>query len=567
MGWKYSDELSVELKCYNSTNTTYGWHSDGSNGWSATRQDGGLTYLPNKYWVDESNGQKHYRITLLRVKAPADLASLKTSGLIAFKIPVYNFIGGYGEGEAATYHTPSDNKTNTAIRYYPYDPSAGTTAITPIGAFNIPTTENIDLESYSHTDSSGKKLIEQAQTITRIPNYRDAKAEDFRDYIFDGGDSNNHGKYHVRYFTVNRNVDETYYDGKTKAGYLGLRFFFDDKYGDCSVAEDGYCYFAFASKHLLKVDYPKYYKAKLYYYAKTNGGTGTIKITDNGDNTCTIEANRGADGDGNQSTSATLSYSISLDGKNVKTFTKVMESSTYKVTHAFVGTQTVTASISTTFDYGPATTGTASKKILYYAAPSRPMNIMLDTSCLHGERLTLKKTPWVYNWTASYIPTTPESCNSVKGYRLTFCRAPRDPSIKNDIQYVNLVYDTDSKTISRSPIPGDGKSYIDTESTDTTVNIDPALMDVKIDDQVRLGIYAYSKDGKGDYIFSGGGTNEDFSAFRKVEDTGYVRVNTGSTTPNWVIGKVWVNTGDTWKRAEHVYAKTDKTDDSWKEAL
>ena len=176
-----------------------------------------------------------------------------------------------------------------------------------------------------------------------------------------------------------------------------------------------------------------------------------------------------------------------------------------------------------------------------YIQPDPPKTLELTHS---KSRLTIKEN-WVIKWSGA---KKRNNTSPIKGYRVRVYRI-RD-GIKETVPIPNG-YTTESFGID--------KYYIDTESTAESFTFDPTSY-FKAGDTAQVSIYAYTKDGYGEKIFSGNGTTPKFSTTYPVENAGIMRVKVGNS---WLEGQVYVKVGTDWKEAESVQVKTG---DGWKES-
>jgi hypothetical protein len=285
----------------------------------------------------------------------------------------------------------------------------------------------------------------------------------------------------------------------------------------------------------------------------TDVGIGTTTITDNYNNTFTITASKGTNGDYNTAGGPiNLKYTYSLP--SVLSDPTKYGNSTYKsgtpVALAISGTadtRTVYAISTTTADHGGSKHAYTSAKIKQYIAPSDPGTPVLSYT---KSRLTIKE-KWTFTWTAADAANT---TSPIKGYRIRLYKNGETIAI----------IDSSGKCLSKLRVPG-SKDYIyDRDSTSTTITIDPIAHGFVPGDTVKLSIFAYTKDGlKNDgskLLFSGGGSTAVCSAESTVQNAGVILVKHNN---NWVEGQVLVKHNNTWVEAEAVLVKHNG---SWKES-
>lgn len=284
----------------------------------------------------------------------------------------------------------------------------------------------------------------------------------------------------------------------------------------------------------------------------TDIGTGTTTITDNYNNTFTITASKGKDGDYNTAGGPiNLKYTYSLP--SVLSDPTKYGNSTYKsgtpvalATSGTTDTRTVYAISTTTATHGGPKHAYTNAKIKQYIAPSDPGTPILSYT---KSRLTIKE-DWTFEWTAA---TAANTTSPVKGYRIRLYKNGSTIAIK----------DAKGATLSWLRAPN-SKDYIyDRDGTSTTITIDPVAHGFVPGDTVKLSIFAYTKDGlknDGSKLFSGDGSTAVCSAESTVQNAGVVLVKHNN---NCVEGQVLVKHNNTWVEAEAVLVKHNG---SWKES-
>ena len=289
---------------------------------------------------------------------------------------------------------------------------------------------------------------------------------------------------------------------------------------------------------------------RIYY---TNIGTGTTTITDNNNNSFTIKATKGASGTNNTAGGPT-NLNWGYDTKYNGTYTN---GAVIALTRSGTGdTRTIYAKSTTTATYGDDKIASASKAIKQYLQPSSP-----GAPTLAANKKTLKES-WKYTWTAS---TKGNNTSPVKGYRIRI--------FKNGEAILGL---TCSTANSINTITGKGANtskYIDIENTNCNIVFTPETLGFVAGDKVKVGIYAYSRNGKNEQewsvtatdsynLFSGGGKTENRidSVETVIKSAGIMQTKIGGT---WREGQVYVKIGGTWREAETVHTKIGGT---WREA-
>lgn len=299
----------------------------------------------------------------------------------------------------------------------------------------------------------------------------------------------------------------------------------------------------------------------------TDGSKPTVSITDNGNNKCTISGVLGKKGTNNAFKSATLYYTTDgSDPSSSSTRTKV------SLTDAASGEKyakevtvskacTVKAYTVCKFTYNE-TNASASKAIIYYAAPKNPGVPKLSYK---KSRLTVKE-PWTFTWTAA---TQSNTSSPVKGYYLMLLRRPAaTPEPEGDAGdgYVfvrELTCSTSNNYIGIDKGSNSNVStnyYIRRENTScTAIFEDPTKFGFKPGDKVKLRIRAFTRNAKGSpgEILQSGQVD---SAEYEVRNAGIVHVKVNDT---WREGQVYVKVNSAWKEAELV---STKVSDSWREA-
>lgn len=251
----------------------------------------------------------------------------------------------------------------------------------------------------------------------------------------------------------------------------------------------------------------------------TDATPGSLKITDNLNNTFTIEAGKGVDGKNNPAgaTFVKWGYDKTLSGGNFE----VTSDPTSVTKTLTIATQSATRTVfAETFSKGMYNTPSAmtSKSINQYIAPSAPGKPVIS---FKKSRLTVKEN-WTYNWTAA----SPTNSNSpVTGYRVRLYR--------------------------------NGSQILQQDINGTSYTINPTNNKFEAGDTVRLDINPYTVDGKGTKILR---TTYTSSAISTVQHAGVVHARVDNA---WKEGQVSVRVDNAWKEADVVYVRVDG---AWVEA-
>lgn len=307
------------------------------------------------------------------------------------------------------------------------------------------------------------------------------------------------------------------------------------------------------------------------YY--TSVGMGKTEVKDNYNNTFTIKATKGADGENNPAggpTGLKWGYVAYTDNYTSGTPIKLTISGTDS-TRRIIASSTTTATYgSNQIAYAKDSSGTLGVPIKQYVGPNAATQSSLKiTYPSNRSRFTLKEDTWSLSWTA---PSTNNSC-PIKGYRVRLYRKRGTgpwvslPIFRNDGWYLS----TKDLTTSNSVTGATYDIYYDTDSSAVSFSLYPkyystslieANSDIKPGDKIKFSVIAYTKYGKnfdGTKLFKSGVT-EVISNECEVKNAGIVQLKTSS---GWKEGQVYVKTSDGWKEAESVNVKTA---DGWKES-
>ena len=333
--------------------------------------------------------------------------------------------------------------------------------------------------------------------------------------------------------TADLKADTTYYVAVGGSSVLHIGY---GKVGNYYDADKGSSYevseFSPSSGH---------WAAELTYSTYTDGESPSITtLKDNGDNTVTLKVKQGKSGTNNAISKTTLTYTVdggSAQTLDITTKSEAEASYTIKVTKKC----TIKVTISCKFAYN-TTSASKSVSAVFYVAPSNPGKPVISASSYKNNRLTIKQN-WTYTWAAAVAGN---SDSPIKGYRIRI--------YKNGTKLTGLTSSTSSNTIGK----GSGTlEYVDRESTSCTITFNPVTLGFLPKDTIKVGIYAYTKNGAGTQLWSDTHMISDEST---VQNAGVVRVKVNNT---WKEGQVWVKVNGVWKEAETVNVKVNG---AWKES-
>jgi hypothetical protein len=288
------------------------------------------------------------------------------------------------------------------------------------------------------------------------------------------------------------------------------------------------------------------YTITLEYTSYTDGSMPTIKIVDNGDNSCMIQCVLGMEGNYNPMESAKLCYTtdgttpnitsnpISIPPVSGTTYNKIIKISSGPTT-------TVRAFILCKYKYNSGNPGEASKAIKYYAAPKAPGKPVVY---YNKNKLTNRE-----NWTVSWSAAKAANDNSpIKGYRFRIYKKAAGATKFTTIK----IYDTAGKLLSKDMGTDSGvidhRYYYDVASL--SMIIDPVKHGIVPGDTIKIGLYAYAKNGVGTQLFT---ASQTFSDELVVQNAGIVNIKINNS---WHEGQVYVKAGGVWHEAETVNVKT-----------
>lgn len=286
----------------------------------------------------------------------------------------------------------------------------------------------------------------------------------------------------------------------------------------------------------------------------TNVTAGTCSITDNYNNTFTLNGTKGSSGTNNTAGGPTLKWGYTTDcnGSFTDGETKILA---IPETIKENATRRVHAKSITTATHGSNAEKTTFADIKQYVAPTAPSNPKIEPKTKN--KLTVRDT-WKLSWTAG---RQENSSSPIKGYRVRLYK-----KINGVFTGLNL-----EKGIINV---GNGKAdhltnvgsthvdyyYFDTNSTSTELELDPVELGLKAGDYVKLGVFSHTNYGasnEGKQLFC---SSQICSQEYLINNAGIVRVKAGGT---WREGQVWVKVGGTWKEATSVHTKVNGI---WKES-
>ena len=298
------------------------------------------------------------------------------------------------------------------------------------------------------------------------------------------------------------------------------------------------------SEDFLEIGYSKLYH-DLYvidydYSVYTAVGKGTVTITDHYNNTFSISGTKGKDGTNNPASGPVITWGYT----NSYTESGAVSEKALTIKTKADATRTIYAKSVTKATHGSDAIVTATKSIKQYVAPGIPGVPVISYT---KSRLTIKE-PWTFTWTASKATNT---SSPVKGYRIKI--------YKNNTPISGLIAGSGNNIILTT---GGTNTFLDRDSTSTSIIIDPIAFGFKAGDTIKVGIFAYTKYGEsntGTRLFDSAAT-EAVSTIYTVQNAGVIDVKVNGT---WVEGQVYVKAEGVWHEAETVYAKAAG---AWKES-
>lgn len=305
----------------------------------------------------------------------------------------------------------------------------------------------------------------------------------------------------------------------------------------------------------------------VYVYAVTGG---KVEVKDNNNNSFSLVPTAAT---GNAYNSVDGYYDLKWGYTSNNRETAATANTAIPLTISGTGdTRNVYARVTSNAKYLDPPTAYGANGITQYIAPGNPGKPALTDSSYKNRRLTVKQ-DWTYTWDAA----TPGNATTspVKGYLLYFYVDGVRKKIKLSSDGTELEPDTASNA----------KDYVYYEKPARSITIKPTEFGISAGNTVKLGIYAYSKNGKGQidwsigttkyHLWSGNATTEIQSDISTVQNAGVVRVKTknSNNTVTWKEGVVWVkvkkNNVVQWVEADVVKTKTKLSNGSieWKESV
>lgn len=278
----------------------------------------------------------------------------------------------------------------------------------------------------------------------------------------------------------------------------------------------------------------------------TDGGSCTVIVKDNGNNTATISGALGKSGTNNSIESATLYYTT--DGSDPKSsetrqsfkLTATSEGS-YSKNVSITKKCTVKAYLKCTFELD-STSDTGSAIVNYYAAPSPPGK---PTISYNKSRLTIKE-PWKISWAVS---TAANAESPVVGYRFRVYKKAAGATSFSTIKFYSK---TTGDLLSDDLGGGVDRYYYDRKADkEIPMSFYPDIQGIVPGDTIRFGLYAYTKNGAGTQLFN---ATQVLSDDYLVQNAGVVHTKVSGV---WKEGQVYVKVNGTWQEAETVNVKVN----------
>lgn len=293
----------------------------------------------------------------------------------------------------------------------------------------------------------------------------------------------------------------------------------------------------------------------------TDAAKGSLTLTDNGDNSFTIQAGAGTAGTNNAilglynldyrynsaDSWTNWYYETNSNGNDTASNKAVSKKISFTPTNAnanrTVYYRAYWNAAQVAGEDNPHTS--TSSTVKQYRAPGAPGKPTLDSSSYRNGRLTIKQN-WKYTWTAGTDGTG--SC-PVLGYRIRI--------YKNGSLVKGFSAGTNSVLIKNSGT----NEYVDRAGkTNCTIILNPVSFGFVPGDTIQIGIYSYAQNGAGTWLYSGGGSVQVTSDTSTVQNSGVMRVRPSGS---WKEGVVSIKVNNTWKEAEVVYTKVSG---AWKES-
>ena len=282
------------------------------------------------------------------------------------------------------------------------------------------------------------------------------------------------------------------------------------------------------------------------------GSSPTATLTDKGNNTCVVSGSLGKNGTNNKISSATLYYTTdNSDPSDSSTRRSVSLSAvsggSYSTTIPVTKACTAKVYVKCKFEHNTTSTSN-SKAVLYYAAPGAPG---IPVISYNKSRLTNKE-----NWKVTWSIATAGNANSpIKGYRFRIYKKAAGATKFTTIP----IYSTSGALLSDDMGTASGvidhRYYYDVAAISMTIA--PLKHGIVPGDIIKIGLYAYTKNGAGEQLFTSAQT---FSTEHLVQNAGIVNLKVNNS---WVEGQVYVKANGVWEEADTVNIKVNG---AWEES-
>lgn len=293
----------------------------------------------------------------------------------------------------------------------------------------------------------------------------------------------------------------------------------------------------------------------------TDAAKGSLTLTDNGDNSFTIQAGAGTAGTNNAilglynldyrynsaDSWTNWYYETNSNGNDTASNKAVSKKISFTPTNAnanrTVYYRAYWDAVQVAGEDNPHTS--TSSTVKQYLPPSNVGTPVLAASSYKNNRLTVKQN-WTYTWAAAAAGT---GSAPVVGYRI---RMYKNGSLVKGITAGS------GSNISK----GTGTNeYLDrTGSTNCSITFNPVSFGFEPGDTIYIGVFAWATNGAGSVLWSGGGSTHVTSATTTVQNSGIMRVRPAGS---WKEGVVSVKVDGKWIEADVVQIKADG---NWKES-
>ena len=264
----------------------------------------------------------------------------------------------------------------------------------------------------------------------------------------------------------------------------------------------------------------------------SNCTSGSISsVVDNGNNTVTVSGYIGASGTNNAVTSSTLFYIFSTQSSNQSIALGSTSGGWFSKTIAIPdGASSFACYIHTYSGKNNAHSQSGTYAVKYYGNPGNPGKPVLN---YRRRGPTLNET-LTFNWTAAPAGTNVP----IKGY------------------YIRLYQD--GKILTGIDPNNPSLNYYLRESTSTSFSFNPKDFNFKVGETVKLGIWSYGYNGKGEILYNK--VQVDSAEYTFI-NAGIIRIKKDGI---WKEGQVYIKKDGLWKEADSVYIKKDGL---WKESI